>query len=376
MFDTSGLMTSPSRDVTAALATLQSRWGAAAPRRGAQHDPAADAVVGALATLPVTDELETPAAPLGDGLGRIVSTGFPELDAILGPGGVPRTAAVALRGAGSSGTTTLALRLVAETQGEGGIAAWVDLARSLDPIEAVARGVNLEWLVALVPDDLDEGLSMAAALLSARTVDLLVLDLPVDRPRSPTRGLTERFSRLSALARRAGTLLVVLEPPLASKSLAEATAGSTGLRLELEHRSWIRLGRDVVGQRTEVVVARNRYGPPGRRAELRILYADGGPRDACLARTELLTERSSLLQLRIPTHATPPPPLAPPSTPTRPIPLHHVPDRPGRPRRPAMDGRDGHRREPGRARARRPPGHAARHGASAGARGDLPRSRA
>ena len=60
-------------------------------------------------------------------------------------------------------------------------------------------------------------------------------------------------------------------------------AESTGLRLELARRSWIRLGRDIVGQRTEALVARNRYGPPGRRATLRILYADGGERDACLA---------------------------------------------------------------------------------------------
>ena len=56
-----------------------------------------------------------------------------------------------------------------------------------------------------------------------------------------------------------------------------------GVRLELARRSWIRLGRDIVGQRTEALVARNRYGPPGRRATLRILYADGGERDACLA---------------------------------------------------------------------------------------------
>src|SRR5947208_908801 len=103
-------MSSTFSDVSVALAKLQSRWGAAAPRRGAQADPAAAAVVGALATIPEADEL--PVAD--DGLGRIVSTGFPALDAILGPGGVPRTAALAVRGDGSSGTTTLALRLLAE----------------------------------------------------------------------------------------------------------------------------------------------------------------------------------------------------------------------------------------------------------------------
>ena len=70
--------------------------------------------------------------------------------------------------------------------------------------------------------------------------------------------------------------------------LAAAVEEASGLRLELRRSGWIRLGRDVVGQRSAVEVARNRYGPPGRRATLEILYAEGGPRDACLARAELL----------------------------------------------------------------------------------------
>ena len=63
-----------------------------------------------------------------------------------------------------------------------------------------------------------------------------------------------------------------------SESLQAALAGSTGLRLELERRSWLRLGRDVVGQRTTVVVAKNRYGPPGRSVDLDIHYLTDGER--------------------------------------------------------------------------------------------------
>jgi recombination protein RecA len=64
---------------------------------------------------------------------RIYSTGFAELDAILGPGGVPRGMGVSLRGDASSGRTTLALRLVAEAQAAGSIVAWLDLTAALDP---------------------------------------------------------------------------------------------------------------------------------------------------------------------------------------------------------------------------------------------------
>src|SRR4029079_7774601 len=135
-------MTALSPDVSAALASLQARWGAAAPR-----------VAGALATAPLPAEVERDEAqqPAPSSVERIVRTGFPALDAILGPGGLPRSASVALRGDASSGKRTLALRLAAEAQADGAIVAWLDLARALDPVEAVARGGRLDWLVVPTP---------------------------------------------------------------------------------------------------------------------------------------------------------------------------------------------------------------------------------
>src|SRR5689334_22043537 len=119
------MATSP-QDLTTALATLQARWGPAAPRALGQGDPGG--VVGALATVPLPDPATIPAPQAVPG--RSVSTGFAALDAILGPGGLPRAASVALRGAPSSGATTLALRIAAEAQDTGLIVAWLDLARS------------------------------------------------------------------------------------------------------------------------------------------------------------------------------------------------------------------------------------------------------
>lgn len=370
-------MTMLSSDVTAALASLRTRWGEAAPRVGGEALGGTVAIVGALATVPLPDESDgRPARPVDDE--RVVRTGFAALDAILGTGGVPRSTALAVRGDASSGKTTLALRLAAEAQAAGSIVAYVDLARSLDPVEAVARGVRLEWLVVLEPTSLDEALAMAGALVSGRSVDLLIVDLPNDRNSRAASGpagrarpgrdgrrppsVADRLGRLAALARRAAVLLVVLEPPGLPGPISSAIAESAGLRLELAQRAWIRLGRDVVGQRTEVVVARNRSGPPGRRAELRILYAEGGGRDACLLREPLLTDAPTILQPRIDHRATAPPPLAPSPPPARPgarngrPELRLVPDRAARPRRAALDGRDRHRREPGGARPRRAAG--------------------
>ena len=303
---------------------------------------------------------------------RAIPTGFRALDAILGLGGLPRAATTSLHGDGTSGKTTLALQAAAQAQAAGGIVAYLDLARSLDPVEAVARGVQLDWLVVLTPSSLEEALAMAAMLLQDRTVDLLLLDLPV-RPLEgasiSAANLAERFGRLAALARRAGVQLLVLEPPSLPSALAGALTQVAALRLELSRRAWIRLGRDVVGQRTEALVTRDRFAPAGRAAELRILYAEGGLRDACLAREELLQPAGAappggsrpsvsfstarpLSPLHLATISvfhdeTSPPLLAPPSPSTGPQQsLRAIRGGADGSGRPAVDGRPGPGREP------------------------------
>jgi RecA/RadA recombinase len=369
-------MATPSPDVTAAVASLQARWGAAAPRVTTTTDGALALAPGtAPSTPPIPDPTPTPTPAADD---RVIHTGFAALDAVLGPGGLPRSASVAIRGDGSSGRTTLVLRLAAEAQAQGSIVAWLDLSRSFDPVEAVARGIRLEWLVVITPETLDEGLAIGGSLLAGRSVDLLVLDLPGGRLAAtdkPTR-IADRLGRLAALARRSETLFVVLESPGLAGGLANAVAESTAIRLELARRSWIRLGRDIVGQRTEALVARNRYGPPGRRATLRILYAEGGERDTCLGRDGLLADEIPIdapATATAPakpewTHrdATPPsPPAAPPPRARPSANLRALPGGPAHPGRPAVGPRAGHRREPGRPGDGRPSRDAARGRTSA-----------
>lgn len=263
-----------------ALTRLRSRWGSAAIRLGGQGGQGGQSseegehqTRGALALAPLAAPVPRfdPLAPLPD---DIVSTGFPELDAVLGSGGLPRQASAALLGGVSCGKTTLALRCVAEAQASGAIAAWLDLSRSFDPLDAVARGVDLRWLLIVRPVDHAEGFTLAGALLSGRMVDLLVVDLPAALPAREEHSLR----RLSAHARRVGARLIVLEPPTLTGGLHGALAEVTGLRLEMAREAWIRLGRDVIGQQTRVTVAKNRFGPPGRQVALEIHYPDAGER--------------------------------------------------------------------------------------------------
>jgi len=269
-----------SEPLSSALATLQTRWGSAAVRLGngnpvgvaAAAGREAPAVHGSLVLAALPDS--HPGAPQPTPGGAVISTGFPTLDAILGPSGLPAEASVVVRGGPSSGKTTLALRCLAEAQADGDIVAWLDLGRVFDPVEAVGRGVDLRWLLVIRPVEVLEGLALAGALLTGRSIGLLVVDLP---PRLRAR-LDDQLRRLVAHARRVGARLVVLEPPSVARSVQAALAGSAGLRLELERQAWLHLGRDVVGQRTAVAVAKNRYGPPGRRVDLDIHYLTDGER--------------------------------------------------------------------------------------------------
>jgi RecA/RadA recombinase len=279
-------------NLTTALARLESRWGsaavrlasdgsrAAAPKAAAEERIPTDvpAVHGALALvsrpIPEQEPDVTRPASLPD---EIIPTGFARLDQLLGTGGLPRGVSAAFRGSPSSGKTALALHCLAQAQARGGIVAFLDLCRVFDPLEAVARGVDLRWLLVVRPPHLNEGWAISAALVAGRQVDLLIVDLPSRMRTSHETSLR----RLAAHARRSSVRVIVLEPTGLAPPVHGAVAESVALRLELEQRAWLRAGRDVVGRRIAVNVAKNRFGPPGRETEIEIRYlADGEQQSA------------------------------------------------------------------------------------------------
>ena len=83
---------------------------------------------------------------------EVIPTGCLALDIALGIGGVPRGRIVEIYGPESSGKTTVALHVIAETQKMGGIAAFVDAEHALDPAYAAKLGVNLDDLYVSQPD--------------------------------------------------------------------------------------------------------------------------------------------------------------------------------------------------------------------------------
>lgn len=340
-------MSAPPTGVTTALAALHDRWGSGIVRAGTHAAPIRPvATLGALALAP--DPLgEGPGASAGSEVGRmpgmagsVASTGFRAIDGLIG--GLPSHGTVSLVGDPSSGTTTLALRSMAAAQAAGAIGAWLDLPGRFDPLEAAARGVDLRWLVVVRPRSPDDGMRIAGSLVASRSVDLLVLDLP---PRLPP-GQAGLLRQLAAHARRMGARVLAIGSGALAPSARDALAEASHLRLALAHREWVRVGREVVGQRVTVTVEKDRGGAPGRAVDIVIHYPPDGERGPAIARA--LAEDIGPPGAAAPSgpparihpipleldhrpipHATPPSPLGPPAAPpgapaTRPARAHRA----------------------------------------------------
>jgi len=257
--------------LSSALARLESRWGSAAVKVGL-------GVAGGEMPNPLATDGVTARTP--GQADEVVSTGFARLDELLSTGGLPRGVSASFRGGRSSGKTALALHCLAQAQAAGAIVCFLDLCRVFDPLEAAARGVDLRWLLVCRPADVDEGWALAAALVSGRQVDLLVVDLPEGLRASHEAALR----RLAAHARRSNVRMIVLEPKRLAAPVHGALAESVGMRLELEQSAWLRAGRDVVGRQVTVNVAKNRFGIAGRHTNIEIRYLADGEHAAAVER--------------------------------------------------------------------------------------------
>jgi recombination protein RecA len=210
-------------------------------------------------------------------------SGQPRLDESLRTGGWPRGSLALLDG---SGATTLALGSLAVCQQRGGLVAWIDGDASFDPATAAHLGVRLEWLLVVRPHDAAEAVELAAWLARAGTVDAFVLDLG---RLEAARGL----ERLPALLARAGGVGLLLARD------REAAGRAASVRVALERRAWLAVGRDLVGQRVAATVVRHRWALAGGRAELDLWFVEGRRIDPLLPSLaapirELVEERPAL----------------------------------------------------------------------------------
>ena len=211
---------------TAAVASLQARMGCGSSAGRTRWGPGPGVRAGGRIGPGRRAPVPSPEHHVADD-DRVVPTGFAALDAILGPGGLPRSASVALRGDGSSGKTTLALRLAAEAQAHGldrglaGPRAQLRPGRGGRP-RRPARVAGRPHAGQPRRGPRDRGLAPRRPL--GRPAGARPARRPTRDRREPARSPTGSH-RLAALARRAETLLVVLEPPGLAGGLGDRGRG-------------------------------------------------------------------------------------------------------------------------------------------------------